>query len=100
MGTFDQKLIGEKKLRGVKRKFQANESALGEERKQSLAILSKLGDPGTKKARSDGGNGVLNIRKAVRQIAPNKASQSFDRERKRGKPPARKSTTGYKQNKQ
>ncbi|THV08245.1 RRS1-domain-containing protein [Dendrothele bispora CBS 962.96] len=68
MGKFDKKLEGEKKLRGVKRKFQPNETSVDEETKASLALLSKM-ESDSKKMRRDGPvpeGSVLNVRKAVR----------------------------------
>ncbi|KAL0580716.1 Rhodanese-related sulfurtransferase [Marasmius crinis-equi] len=67
MGKFDKKLDGEKKLRGVKRKFEANERSVQEEAKASLALLSRM-ESDTKKMRKDptSGESVLNVRKAVR----------------------------------
>ncbi|KAK7469148.1 Rhodanese-related sulfurtransferase [Stygiomarasmius scandens] len=62
MGKFDKKLDGEKKLRGVKRKFQPNEASVDAETKGSLVLLSK-------KTRRDGpvpDESALNVRKAVR----------------------------------
>ncbi|KAF5359007.1 hypothetical protein D9758_004872 [Tetrapyrgos nigripes] len=68
MGKFDKKLEGEKKLRGVKRKFQPNETSVESEAKASLALLSKM-ESDSKKMRRDGpvpDKSVLNVRKAVR----------------------------------
>ncbi|KAJ8481336.1 hypothetical protein ONZ45_g15343 [Pleurotus djamor] len=42
MGRFDKKLEGEKKLKGVKRKFDPAEASATDERKNSLALLSKM----------------------------------------------------------
>ncbi|TFY82761.1 hypothetical protein EWM64_g1254 [Hericium alpestre] len=64
MGKFDKKLEGEKKLRGVKRKFDPTEKSIHSEKEANLALLSKLGNE-SKKPRT-GGDDVLNVRKAVR----------------------------------
>ncbi|KAF9266325.1 RRS1-domain-containing protein [Marasmius fiardii PR-910] len=66
MGKFDKKLEGEKKLRGVKRKFEPNERSVEQEAKASLALLSRM-DSDSKKMRKDPSKEkVLNVRKAVR----------------------------------
>jgi len=70
MGKFDNKLQGEPTARGVKRKFNPNEISAAEEKKTSLALLSRLergGNPGKKNNldRPSGSN-VLNVRKAIR----------------------------------
>ncbi|KAG8985535.1 Rhodanese- sulfurtransferase [Tulasnella sp. 427] len=72
MGRFDKTLEGEKKPRGVKRKFAANEAS-SNEKERSLALISKLdGKPASKKARVDPRpnpgrtEDVLNVRKAVK----------------------------------
>jgi len=77
MGKFDRKLEGEKKLKGVKRKFEPAEASVEREKQNNLALLSKLdGAPKQKKARKDGdgGDGVLNVRKAVRFASQGKGS--------------------------
>ncbi|KAK1223339.1 Rhodanese- sulfurtransferase [Marasmius sp. AFHP31] len=67
MGKFDKKLEGEKKLRGIKRKFEPNEKSVKDEAKASLALLSRM-DSDAKKMRKDptSEENVLNVRKAVR----------------------------------
>ncbi|KAH9942569.1 ribosome biogenesis regulatory protein-domain-containing protein [Amylocystis lapponica] len=75
MGKFDKKLEGEKKLKGVKRKFEPAEVSATAEKSKNLAILSKLDrEPLAKRAKNssrDGGGGgdVLNVRKAIRSTA-------------------------------
>ncbi|KAI0060850.1 RRS1-domain-containing protein [Artomyces pyxidatus] len=66
MGKFDKKLEGEKKLRGVKRKFEPAERSIESEKKSNLALLSKLDGTHKKPRREGGGDDVLNVRKAVR----------------------------------
>ncbi|KAH9004685.1 ribosome biogenesis regulatory protein-domain-containing protein [Lactarius hatsudake] len=81
MGKFDRVLDGEKKLRGVKRKFDPIERPVDAEKSANLALIKQIGNgaPGgssLKKVKRDGfdsgsgGNGgaggVVNVRKAVR----------------------------------
>ncbi|KAF7981697.1 hypothetical protein HWV62_32266 [Athelia sp. TMB] len=68
MGKFDKKLEGEKKMRGIKRKFEPTES---NETQNSLAIMSKL-DGETKRTKKEAGrdgDDVLNVRKAIRSAS-------------------------------
>ncbi|KAJ7217225.1 ribosome biogenesis regulatory protein-domain-containing protein [Mycena pura] len=67
MGKFDKKLDGEKKVRGVKRKFEPTEKSLSEEKNTSLALISKMGSEAKKMRREPAAEeSVLNVRKAVR----------------------------------
>ncbi|KAF9534140.1 ribosome biogenesis regulatory protein-domain-containing protein [Crepidotus variabilis] len=74
MGKFDRKLDGEKKMRGIKRKFEPTETRVDDEAKSSLALLSKMESDGKKIRMSSkthstegaGGEGTLNVRKAIR----------------------------------
>ncbi|KAJ7461463.1 ribosome biogenesis regulatory protein-domain-containing protein, partial [Mycena latifolia] len=67
MGKFDNKLEGEKKLRGVKRKFEPAEKPLEEEKNASLALISRMGSDAKKTRREPARDEeVLNVRKAVR----------------------------------
>lgn len=79
MGKFDRVLDGEKKLRGVKRKFDPIEKSINAERSANLALIKQIGNgaPGgssLKKAKREAGGGsgggsagdVVNVRKAVR----------------------------------
>ncbi|KAI0092696.1 ribosome biogenesis regulatory protein-domain-containing protein [Irpex rosettiformis] len=85
MGKFDKKLDGEKKLRGVKRKFEPAEVSSSTEKSHNLAILSKLDrEPSAKKAKS-GGDDVLNVRKAVRFASKGKGSAALARQSGGGK---------------
>jgi len=77
MGKFDKKLEGEKKLRGVKRKFEPTESS---EAKNSLAIISKL-DGESKKPKKDGGDDVLNVRKAIRTASRGRGAVALGRDK-------------------
>ncbi|KAG6841843.1 hypothetical protein C0991_006250 [Blastosporella zonata] len=67
MGKFDNKLQGEKKIRGVKRKFDPTEKSVSDEAKASVALLSRL-ESDSKKTRREpqAEESVLNTRKAVR----------------------------------
>ncbi|KAI0732795.1 ribosome biogenesis regulatory protein-domain-containing protein [Fomitopsis betulina] len=79
MGKFDKKLDGEKKLKGVKRKFDPAEVPASAEKSHNLAILQKLDrEPSAKKAKS--GDGVLNVRKAIRTVSKGRGSAALARE--------------------
>jgi regulator of ribosome biosynthesis len=68
MGKFDKKFEGEPKLRGVKRKFDPNEKSAADEKASAMAILSKLdtSKPSKRARAGEGGDDVLNVRKAIR----------------------------------
>ncbi|KAN0135911.1 Ribosome biogenesis regulatory protein (RRS1) domain containing protein [Lactarius tabidus] len=75
MGKFDRVLDGEKKLRGVKRKFDPIEKSVDAERSANMALLKQIGNGNSsaKKAKRDATSGdaagagdVVNVRKAVR----------------------------------
>ncbi|KAJ7256543.1 ribosome biogenesis regulatory protein-domain-containing protein [Mycena haematopus] len=67
MGRFDKKLEGEKKVRGVKRKFEPTERPLEDEKNASLALISRMGSDAKKTRREPASEeNVLNVRKAVR----------------------------------
>ncbi|TFK55633.1 RRS1-domain-containing protein [Heliocybe sulcata] len=80
MGRFDRQLDGEKKIRGVKRKFEPNERSVEEEKKNSLSIISKL-ESDTKRAKKEkgGGDDVVNVRKAIRNASGGKGSAALSR---------------------
>ena len=64
--------------------FDPTEVSAEREKSQNLAILSKLDkDPGAKKAKkakkSEGGDDVLNVRKAIRSASKGKGSASLAR---------------------
>ncbi|KAL4243876.1 Ribosome biogenesis regulatory protein [Abortiporus biennis] len=87
LGKFDKKLEGEKKLKGVKRKFDPAEVSANQEKSNNLAILSKIDrEPVTKKSRksvpesSSTGNDVLNVRKAVRFASKGRGGVALARE--------------------
>ncbi|KAF8313273.1 RRS1-domain-containing protein [Clavulina sp. PMI_390] len=98
MGKFDKKLEGEPKVRGVKRKFAPNEQSISDEKRTSLAVLSRLDSQSSsshsKKRREpapsddprggDGGEGVLNVRKAIRFASRGRGSAALAGGRGRG----------------
>ncbi|KZT05636.1 RRS1-domain-containing protein [Laetiporus sulphureus 93-53] len=84
MGKFDRTLEGEKKLKGVKRKFEPTEVSASQEKSHNLAILQKLErEPAAKKMKKldGGGDDVLNVRKAIRTASKGKGSAALVRER-------------------
>ncbi|TFK94225.1 RRS1-domain-containing protein [Polyporus arcularius HHB13444] len=88
MGKFDRRLEGEKKLKGVKRKFDPTEISAASEKSRDLAILSKLDkEPSTKKTKSSesSASDVLNVRKAIRSASKGKGSAALAREAGGGK---------------
>lgn len=69
LGRFDNKIEGEPKARGIKRKFEANVGDFKSEKDSAMTILGKVGVAERKKAPKKGGEGAdggLNQRKAVR----------------------------------
>ncbi|OCH95939.1 RRS1-domain-containing protein [Obba rivulosa] len=92
MGKFDRTLEGEKKPKGIKRKFDPAEVSATKETSHNLAILSKLDkEPVTKKAKKSsadgppGGDNVLNVRKAIRSASKGKGSAALARDGAKGK---------------
>ncbi|EMD40436.1 hypothetical protein CERSUDRAFT_148443 [Gelatoporia subvermispora B] len=83
MGKFDKTLEGEKKPKGMKRKFDATEVSAAQEKSRDLAILSRLDkEPAAKKSSksSEGGGDVLNVRKAIRSASKGRGSAALARE--------------------
>jgi len=86
MGKFDRKLEGEPKARGIKRKFAPNEQSAENEKKASLAILSKLDGSlsSSKKSRKDPSrttdDTVLNVRKAIRFASNGRGAAALGRD--------------------
>lgn len=69
MGKFDRKIEGEPKVKGVKRKFDANVGDFSSEKESYHTLLGKLGVADRKKAPKKGGEGAdggVNVRKALR----------------------------------
>ncbi|KAH8830274.1 ribosome biogenesis regulatory protein-domain-containing protein [Flagelloscypha sp. PMI_526] len=68
MGKFDRQLDGEKKPKGIKRKFDPNEAPVTEENKRSLALLSRMESDSKKMKRErPPAENVVNNRKAIRK---------------------------------
>ncbi|KAJ2078476.1 Rhodanese- sulfurtransferase [Coemansia sp. RSA 988] len=61
LGKFDEKLEGEPKIKGLKRKFDPLVAATGKEKSKNMDILSRV-------AKGDTSATVLNVRKAQRAI--------------------------------
>lgn len=91
MGKFDKKLEGEKKLRGVKRKFDPSEQPLENEKQASLALLSRM-DSDAKKMRRNPApeDNVLNVRKAVRFASKGRGGVALGRDSAKAKAGKRK----------
>ncbi|KIL70305.1 hypothetical protein M378DRAFT_189851 [Amanita muscaria Koide BX008] len=75
MGRFDKQLEGEKKPHGIKRKFNPTEENAEDERKASLALLSKI-ESDAKKMRKDPQreDNIVNVRKAIRHASKGKGA--------------------------
>ena len=106
MGKFDRMLQGEKKPRGVKRKvsvqsssfpptfltiffqFEPTEKSVNAEESANLALIRKLEDSSSKKAKRGGGDGsnILNVRKAVRFASRGEGAVALGRKSQKGKP--------------
>ncbi|KAI3616661.1 hypothetical protein WG66_011438 [Moniliophthora roreri] len=80
MGKFDKKLEGEKKLQGVKRKFQPNEKPVEQEKKASLALLSRM-ESDSKMMRQEPvpEESVFDVRKAVRHASKGQGGVALGR---------------------
>lgn len=74
LGKFDNKIQGEPKARGMKRKFDANipfssgTGGEGTEKERQMAVLKRVERGETKKSKKggEGAEGGLNVRKALR----------------------------------
>ncbi|KAF9048111.1 RRS1-domain-containing protein [Hymenopellis radicata] len=83
MGRFDKKLEGEKKMRGVKRKFDPAEASIESEKNASIALLSKMDSDAKKMRRAperEKGDAVLNVRKAVRFASKGRGGVALGRD--------------------
>ncbi|KAH7887347.1 ribosome biogenesis regulatory protein-domain-containing protein [Phlebopus sp. FC_14] len=69
MGKFDRKLEGDKKMRGVKRKFDPAELSAEQEKQASLAMLSELESAGKRSRTEKGIDDAVNVRKAIRAVS-------------------------------
>ncbi|KAF9651750.1 RRS1-domain-containing protein [Thelephora ganbajun] len=75
MGRFDKVLEGEKKLKGVKRKFEPAEVPVEREKAANLALIQKMEkEPRQKKVKKAAGDDILNVRKAIRATSRGKGS--------------------------
>ena len=94
MGRFDKVLEGEKKLKGVKRKagplwscntreadllqVEPTEAPVEQEKAANLALIQRIErEPSKKKVKKDAGDGVLNVRKAIRATSQRKGSAAL-----------------------
>ncbi|KAG6910762.1 hypothetical protein DXG01_007649 [Tephrocybe rancida] len=86
MGKFDKNLDGEKKIRGIKRKFDPTEKSVSDEAKASVALLSRL-ESDSKKTRREpqAEESVLNTRKAVRFASKGRGGLAMGRETSGGR---------------
>jgi len=85
---FDKKLLGEKKMKGVKRKFEANEISVVNEKKHSLSLISKIEINSTINDKKDPKTNVLNVRKAIRhesRLQKTRGKPSVNGQKKRTK---------------
>ncbi|KAG6861859.1 hypothetical protein C0995_011156 [Termitomyces sp. Mi166 len=86
MGRFDKKLEGEKKIRGVKRKFDPTEKSVADEAKASVALLSKMESDARKTRREpQAEESVLNTRKAIRVASKGRGGLAMAKEATAGK---------------
>ncbi|KAL4076398.1 ribosome biogenesis regulatory protein-domain-containing protein [Scleroderma citrinum] len=85
LGKFDRKLEGDKKMRGVKRKFDPAEMSAEREKQASLAVLSQL-DGDAKRAKVERGTGddVVNVRKAIRAVSKGQGGVALGRQSDKG----------------
>lgn len=81
MGKFDKKLEGEKKVRGVKRKFEPIENPIASEMKASMDLLSKMESDNKKMRKAPlPEDADLNVRKAVRFASKGRGGVALGRE--------------------
>ncbi|KAF8969338.1 RRS1-domain-containing protein [Flammula alnicola] len=86
MGKFDKKLDGEKKIRGVKRKFDPTEVPIETEKKSSLDLIAKMESDKKKMSREPRTEeSDLNVRKAVSFASKGRGGVALGRELSRGK---------------
>ncbi|KXN92337.1 hypothetical protein AN958_08568 [Leucoagaricus sp. SymC.cos] len=86
MGKFDRQLEGEKKPRGVKRKFDPTEVSAEQEKKNALTLLSRM-ESDAKKIRSGPSrdSAVLNVRKAIRSVSKGQGGVALGKKLESGK---------------
>lgn len=69
LGRFDNKIEGEPRAKGIKRKFESTVGDFKAEKDSAMTLLGKIGVAEGKKAPKKGGSGVaggVNVRKAIR----------------------------------
>jgi len=84
MGKFDKRLEGEKKPRGVKRKFDATEAPIESENKSSLKLIAKMESDSKKMRRPQMEEGDLNVRKAINFASRGRGGIALGRSLSRG----------------
>jgi len=86
MGRFDKVLEGEKKSKGMKRKFEPAEAPVEQEKAANLALIQRMEkEPRQKKAKKDTADSVLNVRKAIRSASRGKGSVALAKSSKGGR---------------
>jgi len=86
MGRFDKVLEGEKKLKGVKRKFEPTEAPIEREKAANIALIQKMEkEPRQKRTKKDAGDDVLNVRQAIRATSGGKGSVALAKSSRGGK---------------
>jgi len=81
MGKFDHQLDGEKKIRGVKRKFYPTEVFVEQEKNASLNLFANMNSDQKKMGREPRAEKIeLNMRKAVRFARTGKGGLALGRE--------------------
>jgi regulator of ribosome biosynthesis len=64
--------------------FEATETSVEQEKQASLAVLSKLdGDVNRARREKDAGDGILNVRKAIRNVSKGRGGVALAREANR-----------------
>ena len=97
MGRFDKQLEGEKKPRGIKRKFEPNELPAEKEKEASMAILARLeGDAKRSRKEKGASDNVVNVRKAIRSVSKGKGGVALGRESSKASRGASKQKKGGK----
>ncbi|EKM79901.1 hypothetical protein AGABI1DRAFT_113150 [Agaricus bisporus var. burnettii JB137-S8] len=86
IGKFDRQLEGEKKPRGIKRKFEPTEVSAEQEKKNALALFSSINsDSRKKRPETSGDNSVINVRKAIRTASKGQGGVALARKLDSGK---------------
>ncbi|KAL1407220.1 Rhodanese-related sulfurtransferase [Vanrija albida] len=90
LGRFDNKIEGEPRAKGIKRKFEATVGDFKAEKDSAMTLLGKIGVAEGKKAPKKGGEGKaggVNVRKAIRheERAAQRANTASNRGRGGGR---------------